>query len=107
MRNRIHQADDRDWAQVGAALRECLCAAAGLDTERVALFNPATRLFGALPELDSMATAVLMGAIEDRFGIRLYDIDAEILGSYGALLTHVTRLVSERERMAVSHAASL
>lgn len=41
--------------------------------ERVGTFDAATPLFGALPELDSLAVLELLTALEDRFGITVDD----------------------------------
>ena len=51
-------------------------------------------LFGALPELDSMAVAGVLTEIEDRLGILIEDdeVDGEMLETYGALL----RFTSEK-----------
>jgi acyl carrier protein len=45
-------------------------------------------LFGAIPELDSMAVAGLLTEIEDRLGIWIEDdeFEAEMLESFGNLL---------------------
>ena len=68
---------------VRATLRDVL----GLSAERVDAFEPETPLFGALPELDSMAVAGLLTELEDRLGILIEDddIDGETLETFGAL----------------------
>ena len=75
--------DDTD-AQLRAILREVL----GLKPRQVEAFAPATELFGALPELDSMAVAGLLTEIEDRLDIVIEDdeVDGEMLATYGSLL---------------------
>jgi acyl carrier protein len=77
-----------DAAQVEATVRAVLRDVLGLDAERVAAFNDATPLFGALPELDSMAVAGLLTELEDRLGIVIDDdeVDGDMLATLGALL---------------------
>lgn len=66
-----------------AVLRDVL----GLDAARVAGFTAGTELFGALPELDSMAVAGVLTELEDRLGIVIDDdeVDGEMLETFGAL----------------------
>ena len=68
---------------VRAVLRDVL----GLGEDRVAAFGPTTELFGALPELDSMAVAGVLTELEDRLGIVIDDdeVDGEMLETFGAL----------------------
>jgi len=70
-----------------AALRQALIDTLGLDASHVATFDAATPLFGALPELDSMAVATLLTDLEDRLGILIDDddIDAETFETYANL----------------------
>lgn len=69
---------------VRAVLRDVL----GLSDERVAAFGDTTPLFGALPELDSMAVAGVLTEMEDRLGILIEDddIDGDTLESFGSLV---------------------
>ncbi len=69
---------------VRAVLRDVL----GLSDERVAAFDDATPLFGALPELDSMAVAGVLTEIEDRLGMLIEDddIDGDTLETFGSLV---------------------
>ena len=69
------------------ALRASLVAVLGLDPERVARFDDKTLLFGALPELDSMAVATLLTDLEDRLHVHIddEDVSAESFESFGAL----------------------
>ncbi|MFX6230802.1 acyl carrier protein, partial [Acinetobacter baumannii] len=62
---------------VRGVLRDVL----GLSAERVADFREDTPLFGALPELDSLAVAGVLTEIEDRLGILIEDdeVDGEML----------------------------
>jgi len=68
---------------VRGVLRDVL----GLSAERVAEFREDTPLFGALPELDSLAVAGVLTELEDRLGILIEDdeVDGEMLESFGAL----------------------
>lgn len=68
---------------VRAVLRDVL----GLSAERAAAFREDTPLFGALPELDSLAVAGVLTEIEDRLGILIEDdeVDGEMLETFGAL----------------------
>jgi acyl carrier protein len=75
--------------EVDAALRAILKDVLALSDEQVAGFNDTTPLFGALPELDSMAVAGVLTEIEDRLGIVIDDdeVDGEMLETFGALTT--------------------
>ena len=76
-----------EQAQVDRTLRAVLVDVLALDPARVAAFDEATGLFGALPELDSMAVAGLLTELEDRLGIVIDDDDVsgEMLETFGAL----------------------
>nr|WP_276588962.1 MULTISPECIES: acyl carrier protein [unclassified Sphingomonas] len=75
-------------SQVDATVRGVLADILGLSPERVAAFRPDTPLFGALPELDSMAVAGVLTELEDRLGILIEDdeVDGEMLETFGALV---------------------
>ena len=75
--------DDTD-TRLRAILRDVL----GLKPAQVAAFEADTGLFGALPELDSMAVAGLLTEMEDRLDIVIDDdeVDGELLETYGNLL---------------------
>ncbi len=77
-----------DAQMVESTLRSTLVDMLGLPADRVAAFDANTPLFGALPELDSMAVATLLTELEDRLGITIDDddIDVEMFESFGALL---------------------
>jgi acyl carrier protein len=77
-----------DAAEVEATVRAVLRDVLAIEPERVAAFTEATPLFGALPELDSMAVAGLLTELEDRLGIVIEDdeVDGELLESFGSLL---------------------
>jgi acyl carrier protein len=78
-----------DEQEVDATLRAVLVDVLGLQTSQVDGFTEATPLFGALPEFDSMAVAGLLSELEERLGILIEDdeVDADMLESYGRLLT--------------------
>jgi acyl carrier protein len=78
-----------DAGEVDATLRAVLADVLGLARDRVDRFDEATALFGALPEFDSMAVAGLLTELEERLGIFIEDheVDADMLETYGALLT--------------------
>ena len=50
-------------------------------------FRDETPLFGALPELDSMAVAGVLTELEDRLGIIIDDdeVDGDLFASFGSL----------------------
>ena len=77
-----------DTIDVEATVRAVLGDVLGLGAQRTAALEAASPLFGALPELDSMAVAGLFTEMEDRLGIAIDDdeIDADLLETYGALL---------------------
>jgi acyl carrier protein len=74
---------------VRSVLRDVL----GISRDRADAFGPETGLFGELPELDSMAVAGLLTELEDRLGIMIDDdeIDADMLGTFGALVDFAGR----------------
>lgn len=78
----VDRAVDVD-TQMRALLRDVL----GLSQARVDGFDAATPLFGALPELDSMAVAGLLTEMEDRFGILIEDddLDGDTFETFGSL----------------------
>jgi acyl carrier protein len=80
-----------DAGEVEATLRAVLCDVLGLERDRVAGFESATPLFGALPEFDSMAVAGLLTELEERLGILIEDheVDADMMETFGALLTFI------------------
>ena len=80
--------------EVDAVLRALLVDLLGLTPERVATFDEATELFGALPELDSMAVAGLRTGIEERLGVLIEDddVEAEDFATFGRLTAFARRL---------------
>ena len=78
-----------DSAQmVEETLRAVLVDILGLAEAQVAEFDADTELFGAIPELDSMAVAGLLTEVEDRLGIWIEDeeFETEMLETFGNLL---------------------
>ena len=74
--------------QIDPIVRGVLRDVLAIPQARVDAFDDATGLFGALPELDSMAVAGLLTELEDRLGIIIDDddIDGDVLASFGALI---------------------
>jgi acyl carrier protein len=77
--------------QIDDAVRSVLGDVLALPPERTAALRDDTPLFGAMPELDSMAVAGLLTEIEDRLGIVIDDdeVDGDMLATFGALTTFV------------------
>jgi acyl carrier protein len=77
--------------EIADAVREVLRDVLGLSEARAAAFTMDTPLFGALPELDSLAVAGVLTELEDRLGILIEDdeVDGEMLESFGALVDFV------------------
>lgn len=75
------------FAEIENAVRGVLRDVLGLSEARAAAFREDTPLFGALPELDSLAVAGVLTELEDRLGILIEDdeVDGEMLESFGAL----------------------
>jgi len=69
-------------------LRHLLSDVLGLSKELVAAMDADTELFGALPELDSMAVAGLLTEMEDRLDIMIDDddVDGELFATFGNLV---------------------
>ena len=76
-------------SEIDSTLRAILADVLSLEPGRVEGFDSNTGLFGHLPELDSMAVATLLTEMEDRLGIIIddEDLEAEMLETYGGLLT--------------------
>lgn len=74
---------------VRAILRDVL----SIDALRADAFTADTPLFGALPELDSMAVAGLLTEMEDRLGIVVDDddVDGDLLSTFGSLTAYAAR----------------
>ncbi len=78
---------------VRAVLRDVLA----IDAARADAFRIDTPLFGALPELDSMAVAGLLTEMEDRLGIIIDDddVDGDLLATFGSLTDYAIRKVQK------------
>jgi len=76
-------------SEIEATVRAVLVDVLALSPDRAAAFHAGTPLFGALPELDSMAVAGVLTELEDRLGIVIEDdeVDGEMLETFGALVT--------------------
>ena len=77
--------------QTDTDLRSLLNDVLGLGPARAAALTGDSGLFGALPELDSMAVASLLTEIEDRFDVVIEDddVDGDMLGTFGDLLAFI------------------
>ena len=82
---------DRTTATIDDTLRAILRDVLGLDHARAAAIDEDTPLFGAMPELNSMAVAGLLTEIEDRLRILIEDdeVDGAMLESFGSLAAFV------------------
>ncbi len=74
--------------KIEKAVRELLSDVLGLSQAQVAEMDDDTELFGALPELDSMAVAGLLTEMEDRLDIMIDDdeVDGELFATFGNLV---------------------
>jgi acyl carrier protein len=72
-------------------LRAVLADVLGLTPARANALNPASGLFGHMPELDSMAVAGLLTEIEDQFRIIVDDdeVNGDMLETFGSLSQYV------------------
>ncbi|HEX7742088.1 MAG TPA: acyl carrier protein [Sphingobium sp.] len=87
MRAQTTQPVDRT-SDVTNVVRDLLRDVLALSQDRVDAFDADTPLFGALPELDSMAVASLLTEMEDRLHILIEDedIDGETFETFGTLV---------------------
>lgn len=78
-------------------IRNLLSDVLGLSAEQVAAMDADTELFGAIPELDSMAVAGLLTEMEDRLDIIIDDdeVDGELFESFGNLVAFAKAKVAE------------
>jgi acyl carrier protein len=69
---------------------------------RAAQLNAETALLGSLPELDSMAVATVLTAIEERFDIQIDDsrISADIFDTLGSLTDFVQTHMNSQDAAA-------
>ena len=65
-------------------------------SDRVSVFDDSASLLGALPELDSMAVATVIGALEERFEIIVEEeeVSAEIFATAGSLAAFVDQKIT-------------
>ena len=84
-----------DAQAVSDVMRAILRDILSIDAKRADAFNADTMLFGALPELDSMAVAGLLTEMEDRLGIIIDDddVDGDLLATFGSLTDYAVRKV--------------
>lgn len=80
-----------------AAVRSVMRDILGLSEEQVSGFTSETELFGALPELDSMAVAGLLTELEDILDIMIEDdeVDGELFETFGNLVAFAEMKVAE------------
>jgi acyl carrier protein len=73
---------------VETTIRAILSDMLGLSAAQVAAMDDDTELFGAIPELDSMAVAGLLTEMEDRLDIVIDDddVDGELFATFGNLV---------------------
>lgn len=85
-----------ETSNVEAVLRTLMADVLGLSAARVARFDTTTELFGALPEMDSMAVASLLTGIEERLDVLIEDddVEAEDFMTYGRLLAFAERIAA-------------
>jgi acyl carrier protein len=71
-------------------VKSLICETLGI-ADRLDSMDASTGLLGSLPELDSMAVAELLAAIEQRFGLEVdsADITADIFDTVGTLAAYV------------------
>jgi len=72
-------------------LHAVLADVLGLPPARVAALTPETGLFGAMPELDSMAVAGLLTELEDQFHVVIEDdeVSGDMLETVGSLSRYI------------------
>ena len=65
----------------------------GIEDRRLDSMDESTRLLGSIPELDSLAVAELLTAIEARFSFEMdnADITADLFETVGTLVEYVKR----------------
>jgi acyl carrier protein len=78
---------------ISNVVRDVLRDVLSIDAKRTDAFDADTPLFGALPELDSMAVAGLLTELEDRLGIIIDDddVDGDLLATFGSLTNYAIR----------------
>lgn len=83
--------------KVEDTVRSILTDMLGLSPAQVAAMDDDTALFGALPELDSMAVAGLLTEMEDRLDIMIDDddVDGELFATFGNLVAFARTKVGQ------------
>lgn len=79
-------------------MRASLAEVLSIEADRIANFEAETALFGALPELDSMAVATLLTDLEDRLNVVIDDddVDIESFETFGSLRSMLTRKLQDQ-----------
>jgi acyl carrier protein len=74
--------------QTETKLRAIMADVLGLGEARAAALTSDSELFGALPEFDSMAVAIVLTELEDRLNIIIDDdeVEGELFATFGNLL---------------------
>lgn len=82
---------------VETTIRTLLSDVLGLSSEQVSALHDDSELFGAIPELDSMAVAGLLTELEDRLDIMIDDdeVDGELFATFGHLVRFAEKKVAE------------
>jgi acyl carrier protein len=82
---------------VETIIRTLLSDVLGLSSEQVSALQDDSELFGAIPELDSMAVAGLLTELEDRLDITIDDdeVDGELFATFGNLVRFAETKVAE------------
>ena len=86
-----------DFHRMRSDARRGLVDVLGVAPATVAAMTDDTPLFGALPELDSMAVAGLLTEMEDRLEIMIDDddIDGDLFESFGSLVAFAKAKIKE------------
>jgi len=82
---------------IAPRLHAVLADVLGLSAARASELRPETGLFGAMPELDSMAVAGLLTEIEDMFRITIddEDVSGDMLETVGSLTDYISRKLAQ------------
>lgn len=88
----------QDSQAIADEVRSVLIDTLGISSARAGAFDTLTPLFGAVPELDSMAVATVLTEIEDRLGIVIDDddVDAETFETFGNLVAFTVGKIARR-----------
>ena len=82
---------------VETIIRTLLSDVLGLSSEQVSALHNDSQLFGAIPELDSLAVGGLLTEVEDRLDITIDDdeVDGELFATFGNLVRFAETKVAE------------